>query len=290
MTRAIHTWAAEELTGPGLHALLEQSFERRWRRYRKVLKRCAKEFSEGSVHELRVETRRWLAWLGLLEPFLGEVPVQALAGRVKKLFKSSARLRDVQVQLPRLELKFEEFPKLAPLRKYLMRREKRLSRRLDRKIAGAVGDSLRKQVAGMRKVLRLWTRDAPLEGRHATQLLRSVNHAYDRVLAMRRAVRPELPETIHRVRVAFKRFRYMVEMLQPILPSIPLERLDAMHAFQQKMGEIQDVEVLLATLDKYTKKEPASALDRFHQDLLGHRADLIAGFLQGPDPLPEFWP
>jgi len=69
-----------------------------------------------------------------------------------------------------------------------------------------------------------------------------------------------------------------------------LERLDAMHAFQQKMGEIQDVEVLLATLDKYTKKEPASALDRFHQDLLGHRADLIAGFLQGPDPLPEFWP
>ena len=290
MTRTKPSGLVEGLTRPGLHAFLEQSFEERWRRYRKTLKRCAREFSEKSIHELRVETRRWLAFLGLLEPFLGEMPVQELTDKVKKLFKSSARLRDNQVQLLYLESKVEDFPEIAPFRKELLRREKRLSRRLKRKIAAALENTLRKQVSGIRHALHLWTRDALLESEHAVQLLGSVNHAFERVLAMRRAVRPELPETIHRLRVAFKRFRYMVEMLQPILPDLPLARLEAMHAFQQTMGEIQDAEVLAAALEKYAATEAASASDRFRQDLLAHRAELIADFLQDTDWLTEFWP
>src|SRR5215510_1686315 len=63
--------------GPGpvlLHGdtlqYLATALKKQWRRYRKALKRCQEKFSSEAVHNSRVETRRLLAIIGLLGPFL----------------------------------------------------------------------------------------------------------------------------------------------------------------------------------------------------------------------------
>src|SRR5436305_13513638 len=71
----------------------------RCRRYKKALKHCRKSFSESSVHDLRVETRRFLALITLLRWRLSGDSIDQAVKRLRKLFKRLAGLRDAHVQL-----------------------------------------------------------------------------------------------------------------------------------------------------------------------------------------------
>src|SRR4029434_8005048 len=42
-----------------------------WRNYRRIFKRCRREFSMGDVHRLRIESRRLPSFLGLGSPIAG---------------------------------------------------------------------------------------------------------------------------------------------------------------------------------------------------------------------------
>ena len=60
--------------------------------------------------------------------------------------------------------------------------------------------------------------------------------------------------TIHQMRVAFKRFRYTAELLQRFLPQFTAPLLERMKDFQSVAGDIQDVAVLLARIEKEIKR------------------------------------
>jgi CHAD domain-containing protein len=98
--------------------------------------------------------------------------------------------------------------------------------------------------------------------------------------------------TIHRTRIAFKRFRYMAEALQPLFREISPRRLAAMHAYQSTMGELQDTEVFLARLHKFTRKRRAHAraLAGLRTWLLQCRTAQIDQCLRQADLLSNFWP
>lgn len=290
MKRATDITSATDSSEAAVRAFLAQSLDRRWRSYRRAVRRCQRQFEEKAVHQLRVETRRLLALLGLLDPVLGGGCAREAARRIKKPFKSLARLRDTHVQLLCLKSKQEEFPELADFRKFLVRREKRLARRVNKKILAAAEAGWKKPVATVRAALRDWTRDGAPESQQAQALWRTVGAAYARVVELRRQVDGSEPETIHRMRVAFKRFRYMLETLQPLLPEVTGSRLKAMQAFQQTMGEVQDIEVLINTLDKYAKKTQTLNLERFREDLDYRHSGLINRFLETADHLFDFQP
>jgi len=86
---------------------------------------------------------------------------------------------------------------------------------------------------------------------------------------------------IHRIRIAFKKFRYMVEALSGIMPGISDRQVRAMQAYQKSMGKIQDVEVLLARLEKFVKREDVTEglLSSFRRNMLSRRASLVKRFL-----------
>ena len=87
-------------------------------------------------------------------------------------------------------------------------------------------------------------------------LLRSVDRAFSRTRQLRARIDPRDTRTIHRTRVAFKKFRYMVEALAEYLPGGDRPSAwPAMRHYQTMMGEIQDAEVLLRTLDKFLRKQ-----------------------------------
>jgi CHAD domain-containing protein len=98
--------------------------------------------------------------------------------------------------------------------------------------------------------------------------------------------------TIHCTRVAFKKFRYMMETLGEFVPSLNPKRLREMHDYQTLMGDVQDAQVLLQAFDKYRgKKEVEAGRARtLLQALLRRRQQLIHKFLSSADRLENFWP
>src|SRR5882672_1994775 len=80
-------------------ASLESLLEKRWSNFRKTLRRCRKDFSERTVHALRVEIRRILSALALLEAVIQDKRIAQLRDGLKGLLKAFSRLRDIQVEM-----------------------------------------------------------------------------------------------------------------------------------------------------------------------------------------------
>jgi len=146
-------------------------------------------------------------------------------------------------------------------------------------------------IAGFRAELRE-RRKWCTRSRTRTLLLRALDRAFTGVKRLRRRVNPNNTATIHRTRVAFKRFRYMVEALATMLPEATKKRRADMQHYQALMGDIQDMEVLLATLRKFFKKNEIKqeSARRFHEELLRRRQWLVQTYLDAADQLNDFWP
>ena len=142
----------------------------------------------------------------------------------------------------------------------------------------------------LKSQLRSLTRDEADKPRQAASVLKSLRAAYTAVLRRHRAIDRSDTRTIHRTRVAFKKYRYMVESLQPLLPRVGDGQLKAMQGFQARMGEIQDAEVLLASLDKFILKHQTSGpgWNALRRELQRRRAAAITRFMASRDELPDF--
>jgi len=102
-------------------------------------------------------------------------------------------------------------------------------------------------------------------------------------------VNPAQATSIHRVRVAFKAFRYMVEITHPILPDFPLEDLKTMHDYQSLMGEIQDVEVIMQALADAPVQVSSFDPEPVRRYYERCHAEAISAYLEGMNQLDTFW-
>jgi CHAD domain-containing protein len=270
---------------------LADSLHAQWRRYRKRLRRCQVRFSEEAVHDSRVETRRLLATVELLGAFISQSEIKKARRALKHHLDTFDQLRDTQVQLVYVSRMTRAFPAARAFRNWLLRREARFTRETRRAIKHIKTGRLGRRVAAFEAQIRHERNRRP-RARAFDALLREMDRAFARVAQLSRRVKAADTATIHRTRVAFKRFRYMVEALSPLLPAVTDEHRRAMHGYQSMMGDIQDVEVLLAALDKFTRSgeidlKPARQL---RNEFLRRRKWLIRVCLNAADKLRQFWP
>jgi CHAD domain-containing protein len=273
-------------------SILIGALRQQWRRYRKALKRCQKHFSEKTVHESRVESRRLLVQFELLAIF-GPARLSKRARRAlewhRNLFDA---LRDTQVQLSLLKRHQRAFPETKALRDALRRREKRCRKQAARRILQIKTGRLKKLVTAILRQMETARRDPERQVRERKAILRAVDMAFARLMDRRRHMDPGHVATIHRTRVAFKKFRYMVEALQPLFREISPARLRSMQSFQSLLGRLQDTDVFLARIDKFTRKDRnrAQPLAQFRHWLLGRRTKQIQHSLDRADVILKFWP
>lgn len=260
------------------------------RRYRKRLARCQRRFSENAVHELRIETRRILALLDLLEGLHFPEPFKKLRKTFKKRLDAFDELRDTHVQLELLKPLWSDFPEARELRKCLRKCEKRLVPKVSGKVRSTKNGRLNRQLKELEKALRQC-------GKTSVRRINSLEEtflasAFRRVLALRRQIKRNQPGTIHGMRVAFKRFRYTAELLQPFVPQFTPERLARMKDFQAAAGNIQDLAVLLARLDNYVKTGELRVGDirNLRIELLRQERQAIGSFLSRINELMKFEP
>jgi CHAD domain-containing protein len=270
---------------------LGDSLNTRWRRYRKRLKRCQERFSRDAVHDVRVETRRLLSTIELLGAFIPERDVKKVRRALKRHLDTFDQLRDTQVQLGYVGRMAGTFPDAHAFYDWLRKREARFTRTTRKAVKRIKTKRLGRCLAAVENEIRLQRKRIGREQAFAI-VRRAINQSFARVAQLCRRVRADDTKTIHRTRIAFKHFRYMVEALVPLLPAVTEDHRRALRAYQCMMGDIQDMEVLLAALDKFVQKEEVNAASarRLKKELVRWRRLLIQIYLNAAGRLRRFWP
>jgi CHAD domain-containing protein len=233
-----------------MQMLLLDSLNSRWNKYNVELQNCRDEFSEEAVHDFRVAARRLLASLDLLRNLVRGAKIKNMRRELKAHLDTFDDLRDTQVLLADISENIQDVPSLRPFEEYLQRREKKLMRSARKEIKSLETPELSR---GIRKLEKAIAESTP----ETLDPLPAIDEAYARVIRRYERINPSQPATIHRVRIAFKKFRYMVESIHPILEGFPSKNyLKAMHDYQTLMGDIQDMETALRELAEFEEHAP----------------------------------
>lgn len=271
---------------------LAAMLRRQRRRWVRAFEACQEHFSTKAVHQVRVQSRRLLAVLELARVVLSSRQVDAVTERVKAVLKRFGGLRDVQVQLELLPGFGMDGAQLRPLRRHLERRERRWTRRLARDLKVLSAAHSARAVAGLERELgRNDDRDVRA-ARQAQRVLAAVDQAQRKVMSLQGRAVANRPATLHRVRVAFKRFRYMVEALKDEVPGITKGRVKALQRFQTRLGDVQDLEVFEGRIAKFESREPdqAATMCRLREAIEERRARLVRLHMSQAGELEGFWP
>ncbi len=258
-------------------------FNCRWNDFSEKLDMCRTEFSPELVHDLRVSMRRMLAAIEMARTAYPHPHLQKIRRAFKDQIDDLDELRDTQVMLVEVSENIQNLPSLKSFQGYLQKRERKLLRAARKNIEGIDSAALKKRIA--KAILGL---EEQAKAGFEAKLFTAVDIQYAAVLQRSVQVDASVVSTIHRLRLSFKKFRYMVEIIHPALDNPPEYLLKHMHGYQDVLGQIQDAEVLLRALNEFATKDEVNlkAADKhyrkFHKELIGR-------FIENLNEVRMFW-
>ena len=227
--------------------LVASALRLHWRRSQSELAKFAARGDRARAHDLRVALRRLLAVLELaaaLDVPASRKPVR----RLERTLSSLSPLRDLEVEKKALEAMSDDEPELAELAVELEHERAALARRLSEKLG-------RFRTAQTERALQATAErlDAlpPAPDAIKIVVLARVERAYTKFARRRSSVCGADHAALHRARVAFKQYRYVVEAAMPFLPARAARELLLMKELQDELGGIQDTSVLLEALRRF---------------------------------------
>jgi CHAD domain-containing protein len=267
-----------------INQFLLDALDERWKNYRAELKRCRTEFSNEAVHDLRSSARRMLAFIQVMNAISPRPHLQKLNRAFKDQLDDFDGVRDTQVILADVSETLQQLPQLQEFEVHLQGVEKGLLKTLRKKLKVIDLFDVSKRIRRMHASLKTESDDNLI-----LPILQAVDDAFLLTKQRQNWVNPAAANTIHRVRLIFKTFRYMVEIVHPLVNDFPSENLKRMHEYQSLMGEIQDVEVIMQALAEAPLS--LSSLDREPVRRYYERchAEAISAYLAVTDQLDTFW-
>ncbi|HKG55476.1 MAG TPA: CHAD domain-containing protein [Anaerolineales bacterium] len=264
--------------------LLIDALDKQKAAYRENLKRCRAEFSRKAVHDLRTSIRRLLATLDVMAFTTSAARIEKLSDSLKEQLDEFSDLRDIQVMLDRVSEDIGTFPELEPFQNYLEKLEKREQRSDEKYVQNTKPGGVDKKLVKIQGALEDLSVDEL-----QSKLPQAVDEAYLTVIQCYGEIDPAQLISIHHLRVAFKKFRYMVEVVHPCLPDFPEIQLQHMHDYQTQMGIIHDGQVILETLAAFAQDsnsyDPRPAR-RFYEKAL---AEALSTYLKNKGEVLNFW-
>jgi CHAD domain-containing protein len=224
-------------------AFLEVSGRTRATRFREQLKRASADPSEDeAIHDLRVAIRRVLAWIAVRDALLGpDRRLRAFRSSLKALMSPLGRLRDAHVKrdwIRRVIPEGDEPSYLYSVRvaSDILRWESKVRERLGEQSTRRLRIPFPGGPGGLGGRLEAAILAPDLLGRLERDVSKHLAAALD----------PGHPEALHRMRLAFKKYRYAAEVLLPLFPRATEETAKRLHGFQTLLGTIHDFDVILA--------------------------------------------
>ncbi len=265
--------------------LLLEGLDSRWERYQACFEYCGQEFSKEAVHDLRVATRRLLTMLEMLESLFLTMKVRKLRKELKEQLDALDELRDIQVQIAYVVDEMSGVDGIPPFLKYLYRRETIRLKEVERLIRSTSPAAMGRRVQKIRSSAEARLQVPDVRARMIT----AVDGAYANVLHRYSRIDPRDTNSIHRTRIAFKSFRYAVEVIHPLLLRYPDGMLKSMNDYQGWMGDIQDIEVLQEMLKAFGKKHSKAEMSASMNFVDWQHKKLVEGFLSRKGALQGFW-
>lgn len=260
-------------------AALQASFEH----VEAELARYRHEPKQAGSHDLRVGMRRFLAAAELARLLEPEALPGKLASRVRHLLGALSPLRDTELQREALD-KHELAPEARQaVTGWLKKHEQKLTKKVQRRIARFPVERTRQGVADAVAALKREDGDSSRSAELA--VIGRVAERYRTFDRRRRASHAHDLHELHRTRVAFKKFRYAVELAAPLLPRVSKQQRAALKAFQDELGALQDSVVVLSLVSRRKATQPLAAELRAEQEKLVARVRaLLAAQTQSPIP------
>ncbi len=231
-------------------SFLGKTGKARLSRFRSCLEKASLHPGEKEIHDLRVSIRRLLSFSDVAASITGKEPFPARdRKRMKDLMGPLGKLRDAQVKI----LWLRKIAATGDEKTYLYA----LSVRSDaEKWANRVRDLLRNGGRTRFRPGKPTLATAPGSERNLRERARSVLRKLEvSVESAREEAREETNvEALHRMRLAFKKYRYSTEVLAPALPGVTAETLKRLHAFQTLLGDIHDLDVLLEEAEHFRRR------------------------------------
>ncbi|HEY5589855.1 MAG TPA: CHAD domain-containing protein [Paludibacter sp.] len=196
----------------------------------KKYKKIEADSTENEIHDKRVILRRIFPILAAYKMNPGKVKNGEVA------FKLFGKLRDIQVQILKLEsieLTQDSIGYLAFLKGLELKLKEKVSKFCKKK--KLVFPSIKNTKTDKSKIHKKAEKSLDKLSKRVES--RSVDNV----------------DNIHKIRIEFKKFRYLVEILSYI-DTIDETLFEKIKTYQDKLGEIQDYEVLIDGITKFYKK------------------------------------
>lgn len=268
-----------------IETVLLRPFEERTEKMLANFTACRNEPGEEAIHDLRVSIRRCLATIDIMAEFLPARLSQTFRDAIKPELSGLNDLRDLQVMEAFLAREGSPFAPVDPFRLYIQRRTSRERERVEKHLAGIRQPLVREK--WMSRIRKDCLALVHVVGDR--ELVAPIDEAFRRCQKRLGRLEQREPATIHSLRIAFKRFRYAVEVVSAAIPDFPVEMFRRMQAYQTLMGEIQDADVLMAALRRYQRRHPGwdeGGSIRYAANLMEER---IALFLPRAYKLEDYW-
>ncbi|WAR45666.1 CHAD domain-containing protein [Methylomonas rapida] len=260
-----------------LHAL-----DSLWTKYQKRLTDCHHRPTEEAVHKLRISTRRLLALIELLKTLSPHPSLQKLRKNLKTQLDAFDELRDTQVMLLEITAKQDSLPDLLPFFRQLQLNEQWLLAQTPARLQAIDQPKIHARFKKSHAHLSQTLGKAHLKPR----ILTVIDETYQAAMARYQAIDVAQPDTIHRLRIAVKKLRYMLEAGQALLPPLPEDHIEQLHAYLTRMGEFQDSSVLLLNLKAFFGEQVPSSIQSYYQHRHG---TILSTFISKREHIKLFW-
>jgi len=259
---------------------LRSAFDEQWTRWQRSVDACRDRLGHGAVHALRVGSRRLLSLLDLVRE-LTDVPRKAderVAATLRSLLDALGPLRDAQNERHRVK-RARDGAGIEPLRRHLKQQGGRYKRPARHAVAHAAGARVRNDGARLRAAIVAGaSAAAPAEGH--SRLAKAVDRAAADVRSRLAHLDVARPRSVHRLRIALREFRYVVEIATRLSPGVDVSGQATVRALQRRLGRAHDAEVLLDRLDRFVRRHPedaGAALLALRRTLSAERNRQLAG-------------
>ena len=287
-----HGGAPFRRSAPDVGAVLLRSLTDRWQVFAGQVAQSRRRPTEKAIHDLRVSTRRLIATLEIVRTILPGGPPSKIRRQLKRHLRAFSALRDLQVQMIAVRNLAIRFPALRPFLTVLVVRERLLLRQARREILAIRMQAMEQELATVENQLETLLADPIMRDASRQVVLGTLGRSFSRAATLKAGAMSGKTNRIHRFRITFKRYRYTVEALQPLLPGARQKMLKAMNRYQTRMGGIQDVEVLIGMINAFARRHSRAAPVQFLRlkvHLMNRRKELIAQFIASANELDGFW-
>lgn len=264
------------------NSLVIDALDERWQFFSSNLERAILAFSEEAVHDLRVSTRRLLAVLDLVRLLDPACRGKKIRRDLKEVLDSFDGLRDTQVMLLIYHNDLSGQPGWVSFRASLLDKEQKYLQLAEKKLRGLKIEDISRRFTKIRaKALLIDHQDS--------DLLAVVDETYQVAVMRLGRVDSRHVATIHSLRISFKKFRYMLECVHPLVPGYSSKHFKQLRDYQTLMGRIQDSEVLQQALAKFTLKSNKAEMEPVRQFFQTQYSNELMAFHENKTRLHDFW-